>query len=54
MGRLDQSPHGDQTLGDEQLVAFAPTPRRRIGEVDEVGEALVVGIGDDHVANGRA
>ena len=52
--RLDQSLDGDQTLGDEDLVAFAPTPRRRIGEVDEVGEALVVGAADRHVASGRA
>ena len=52
--RLDQSLHGDQTLGDEHLVALAPAAGSWIGEIEEVGEPLVVGIGDRHVASGKA
>ena len=54
MGGLDQPPDCDQTLGDEQLVTLAPAPSGRVGEFEEVGEPLVVGIGDDHVASGSA
>ena len=54
MRRLDQSLHGDQTLGDEHLVALAPAAGSRIGEVEEVSEPFVVGVGDRHVANGKA
>ena len=54
MRRLDQSLHGDQTLGDEHLVSLAPAARSWIGEIEEVGEPFVVGVGDRHVANGKA
>ena len=54
MGRLEQLGHGDEPFGDEQVVAFAAAACRRVGEVEEVGEALVVGVGDDHFASGKA
>ncbi len=54
---LDETADGDEPFGDEDLIPLAPAAGRRIGELDEVGQPLVAGIGDrlDHeLASGSA
>ena len=46
MARLGEPADGDETLGDEDLVALALPPGSGIGEIDEVGETVVGRIGD--------